>query len=57
MPQRVSEQEEYAECNIIQDDHKMPAVDIETDSTDIQLNKEANLPIQTATEFHTVSNL
>lgn len=58
MPQHVSEQEEYAECSIIQDDHKMPAVDIETDSTDIQLNKEANnLPIQTATEFHTVSNL
>lgn len=58
MPQCVSEQEEYVECNIIQDDHKMQTLDIEADGTDIQLNKEANnLPIQSATEFHTVSNL
>lgn len=58
MPQCVSEQEEYVECNIIQDDQKMQALDIEADSTDIQLNKEANnLSIQPATEFHTVSNL
>lgn len=36
----------------------MPALDIEGDSTDIQLNKEANnLPVQSAMEFHTVSNL
>lgn len=56
MPQCVSEQEEYLECNI-QDDHKMQTLGIETD-TDIQLNKEANnLPIQSATEFHAVSNL
>lgn len=55
MPQCVSEQEEYLECNIIQDDHKMQALEA---GTDIQLNKEANnLPIQSATEFHTVSNL
>ncbi|XP_071626424.1 protein lap4 isoform X5 [Temnothorax longispinosus] len=55
MPQCVSEQEEYVECNITQDDHKMQALDIETDvGTDIQLNKEANnLPIQSSTEFYT----
>jgi len=55
MPQSVSEQEE--ECNIVQDDHKMPVLDIDADSTDTQLNKEANnLPIQSVTEFHMVSN-
>ncbi|XP_024892255.1 protein lap4 isoform X7 [Temnothorax curvispinosus] len=55
MPHGVSEQEEYVECNITQDDHKMQALDIETDvGTDIQLNKEANnLPIQSSTEFYT----
>ncbi|XP_071569388.1 protein lap4 isoform X4 [Temnothorax nylanderi] len=55
MPQCVSEQEEYVECNITQDDHKMQALDIEADvGTDIQLNKEANnLPIQSSTEFYT----
>lgn len=57
MPQCVSEQEEYVECNIIQDDHKMQALGIEADGKD-QLNKEANnLSIQSSTEFHTVSNL
>lgn len=56
MPQCVSEQEEYLECNI-QDDHKMQALDIDG-GTDIQFNKEANnLPVQSATEFHAVSNL
>ncbi|XP_018050044.1 PREDICTED: protein lap4 isoform X3 [Atta colombica] len=51
VPQSVSEQEE--ECNIVQDDHKMPVLDIDADSTDTQLNKEANnLPIQSVTEFH-----
>lgn len=58
MPQCVSEEEEYVEGNIIQDDHKIPTLGIEADSTDPQLDKEANnLPIQSATEFHTVSNL
>lgn len=58
MPQCVSEQEEYVEGNIIQDDHKIPTLGIEADSTDTQLDKEANnLPIQSVTEFHTVSNL
>ncbi|XP_011691990.1 PREDICTED: protein lap4 isoform X3 [Wasmannia auropunctata] len=53
MPQCVSEQEEYVECNIIQDDHKKPTLGIEADRTDIQLNKEANnLSIPSATEFH-----
>lgn len=56
MPQSVSEQEEYVECNIVQEDHKMPTLDIDADSTDTQLNKEANdLPIQSVTEFHTVT--
>ncbi|KAG5308882.1 SCRIB protein, partial [Pseudoatta argentina] len=54
VPQSVSEQEEYVECNIVQDDHKMPVLDIDADSTDTQLNKEANnLPIQSVTEFYT----
>ncbi|XP_018310621.1 protein lap4 isoform X6 [Mycetomoellerius zeteki] len=54
VPQSVSEQEEYVECNIVQEDHKMPTLDIDADSTDTQLNKEANdLPIQSVTEFHT----
>ncbi|XP_018339943.1 PREDICTED: protein lap4 isoform X4 [Trachymyrmex septentrionalis] len=56
VPQSVSEQEEYniVECNIVQDDHKMPVLDIDADSTDTQLDKEANnLPIQSVTEFHT----
>jgi len=56
MPQCVSEQEEYVECDIIEDDHKMSALG-ETDGTDTQLNKETNnLSIQSATEFQ-VSNL
>ncbi|XP_018372032.1 PREDICTED: protein lap4 isoform X4 [Trachymyrmex cornetzi] len=54
VPLSVSEQEEYVECNIVQDDYKMPALDIDADSTDTQLNKETNnLPIQSVTEFHT----
>ncbi|KYN00224.1 Protein lap4 [Cyphomyrmex costatus] len=55
VPECVSEQEEYVECNIVQeDDHKMPALDIDADNTDTQLNKEGNnLPIQSVTEFHT----
>jgi len=56
MPQCVSEQEEYVECDV-EDDHKMSALGIETDDTDTQLNKETNnLSMQSATEFQ-VSNL
>ncbi|XP_028047401.1 protein lap4 isoform X4 [Monomorium pharaonis] len=52
IPQCVSEQEEYVECNMTQNDHKVTALGIEADSTDNQLNKEADLLIQSAAELY-----
>ncbi|XP_070521905.1 protein lap4 isoform X3 [Cardiocondyla obscurior] len=53
IPQCVSEQEEYAEFNIAQDDPKMQTHGIETDGTDIQLKEEEdNLPVQSTMELH-----
>ncbi|XP_050449402.1 protein lap4 isoform X6 [Cataglyphis hispanica] len=53
VPQSVSEQEEHIECNTVQNNHKSPTSGIESDSTDIQINKEIDdLPVQYATETH-----
>lgn len=58
MPQSVSEQEEHVECSTIQNNHKSPTSGIESDSTDIQINKEIDdLPVQCATEIHSVSKI
>ncbi|XP_070155548.1 protein lap4 isoform X5 [Polyergus mexicanus] len=52
VPQSVSEQEEHVECNTVQNNHKSPTSGIESDNTDIQINKEIDLPVQYATEIH-----
>ncbi|CAL1673692.1 unnamed protein product [Lasius platythorax] len=53
MPQCVSEQEEHVECDTVQNNHKLSTSGIESDSTDIQINKETDdLPVQYATETH-----
>ncbi|KAL6262507.1 hypothetical protein P5V15_005306, partial [Pogonomyrmex californicus] len=54
MPQSVSEQEEHVKCSIAQEHHKTPTFGIDSDNTDIQLNKERdNFSTQYSTEFHT----
>ncbi|XP_072759333.1 protein lap4 isoform X3 [Anoplolepis gracilipes] len=51
MPQSVSEQEEPVESSTVQSNHKLPTSGIESDSTDVQINKETDdLPVQYATE-------
>lgn len=57
MWQSVSEQEENVECTV-QNNHKLPTPGIESDSTDIQINKEIDEPlVQYATETHLVSKI
>lgn len=52
MSQLGSEQENYIESNTVQNDLKMPASNVELNSTDVQLNKEIdNVPVQYAAEF------
>ncbi|GAB1860132.1 Protein lap4 [Camponotus japonicus] len=52
MPQSVSEQEEPVE-DTVQNNHKLPTPGTESESTDIQINKEIDEPpVQYATESH-----
>lgn len=55
MSQPGSEQEKYVENNV-QNDFKMPAPDVELNSTNVQPNKEIDhVPVQYTTEFQAVS--
>lgn len=58
MSQPGSEQEKYIENSTVQNDFKMPIPDVESNSTDVQQNKEIdNVPVQYAAEVQAVSNL
>lgn len=57
MPQSVSEQEEPVE-DTVQNNHKLPTPGTESESTDIQINKEIDEPpVQYATESHSASKI
>lgn len=58
MPQSVSEQEEPVE-DTVQNNHKLsPTPGTESESTDIQINKEIDEPpVQYATESHLVNKI
>ncbi|XP_012226059.2 protein lap4 isoform X3 [Linepithema humile] len=52
MSQPDSEQEKYIENSTVQNDFKIPASDVESNSTDVQLNKEINnVPVQYVAEL------
>lgn len=58
MPQCVSEQEEHVECDTVQSNHKLPTTGVESDNTDVQINKETDdFPVQYATETNSVSKI
>lgn len=55
-PEDMPHEQDEVECNTVQNDHKVPEPDVESDDTDAQLNKERDSSVKDATEFQTVNN-